>query len=109
MGCGVRLGRAMPAALSGTDSGANRGRKVNPNERKRRSVGFGLQSSFGKSDGRASFEGDGLGRRTVLDARKGPLLGLLLPCCPPEILNFGTKSPHCHFAPGPAKYESVHR
>ena len=108
-GQGVRLGRTMPAALSGRHGGAKGGRKVNPTERKRRSVGLGLESSFGKSDSRVSFKGDDLGRRTALHAQKGPVLGLLLACCPLEILNFGTKSPHCHFAPGPAKYESVHR
>ena len=32
-GHGVRLGRAMPAALSGRDGGASGGRKVNPAER----------------------------------------------------------------------------
>lgn len=46
----------MPAALSGRDGGANRGRKVSPTER-RRSVGLGLESFFGQSDSRAIIRG----------------------------------------------------
>ena len=72
-------------------------------------MGIRLESSFGRSDSRGSFRGDDLGRRRALHAQKGPVRGSLLSCCRLEILNFGTKAPYCHFAPGPAKYESVLR
>lgn len=49
-------------------------------------MGLGLESFFGQSDSRASFRGDDLGRRTALHAQKGPVLGVLLSCCRPEIL-----------------------
>lgn len=95
----------MPAALSGRDGGAKGGRKVNPTERGEEVCGARTGELLWPEWQQSQPQGRWPGQAHGAPRSEGPCAW-----CTAFLLsswNSGTKSPHCHFATGPAKYESV--